>query len=143
MTKNKNFEMPVILYEDTKDGAFSFPYMEVQTGKEMPKVLFMFEYKHTGETEPNEKGEEVPVIDQIPHKFVDMEHLKEVLDAETNDKVRVAIGLKPLREAQSLGKPIVERVLSKVASMRNEAKKEGEEKKKDFNLKKVKKGSVQ
>jgi hypothetical protein len=67
----EKFEMPVILYEDTENGAFSFPYIEVLEGKEMPKVLFMFEYKHTGETEPNDKGKEVPVIDQIPHKFVD------------------------------------------------------------------------
>ena len=39
----EKFEMPVILYEDTENGAFSFPYIEVLEGKEMPKVLFMFE----------------------------------------------------------------------------------------------------
>ena len=138
--KNK-FEMPVILYEDTKDGAYSFPYMEIQKDKVMPPVLFMFEYKHTGETEPNESGEEVPVIDQIPHKFVDMEHLKSVLDPETNDKVRVAIGLKPLKEAQALGRPVIEKVLSKVSSMRKDAKDKGEETKREFTLNKLKKGS--
>lgn len=138
--KNK-FEMPVILYEDTKEGAFSFPYMEIQKGKVMPPVIFLFEYKHTGEVEPNGQGEEVPVIDQIPHKFVDMEHLKSVLDPETNDKVRVAIGLKPLKEAQALGKPVIEKVLSKVTSLRKEAKDKGEETKKEFTLNKLKKGS--
>jgi len=138
--KNK-FEMPVILYEDTKDNAYSFPYMEIQKDKVMPPVLFLFEYKHTGETEPNESGEEVPVIDQIPHKFVDMEHLKEVLDPETNDKVRVAVGLKPLKEAQALGKPVIEKVLSKVSSLRKDAKEKGEETKKEFTLNKSKKGS--
>jgi len=136
-----NFEMPVILYEDTKEGTFSFPYMEIKKDKIMPPVLFMFEYKYTGETEPNDAGEEVEVVDQIPHKYVDMEHLKAVLDPDTNDKVRVAIGLKPLKEAQALGKPIIEKVLSKVSSMRKDAKEKGEETKREFTLNKIKKGS--
>ena len=135
----EKFEMPVILYEDTENGAFSFPYIEVLEGKEMPKVLFMFEYKHTGETEPNDKGKEVPVIDQIPHKFVDMEYLKSVLDEETIDRVRTARGLRPLKEAQILGKPIVDKVLSKIGGLRENATVEGEKKKQEIESNKNKK----
>ena len=48
------------------------------------------------------------------HKFVDMEILKEKLDEDTNDKVRVALGMKPLAEAQAAGKPIMDKVMAAV-----------------------------
>lgn len=86
----------------------------------MPPVLFIFEYRHTGEVEPDEKGREVPIIDQIPHKYVDMELLKEKLSPEVNDVVRVALGMKPLKEAQSSGQAILDKVYSKIDKNMND-----------------------
>jgi hypothetical protein len=68
-----------------------------------------------------------------------MEYLKSVLDEETNDRVRTALGLKPLKEAQILGKPIVDKVLSKIGGLRENATVEGEKKKQEIESNKNKK----
>ena len=114
-TKDLRSQIPLILYEepssrDSKE--IPFPYIEVAKEGMMPPVLFIFEYKHTGETEPDDKGREVAVVDQIPHKYVDMELLKEKLPADVNDQVRIALGMKPLKEAQDSGQKILDKVYS-------------------------------
>src|SRR5690349_14627413 len=112
MNKTEKYEIPEILYEEPVPGHApnKIPYIEVQQDKTMPPVLFIFEYKHTGETEPGSNGEPVSIVDQIPHKYVDMEFLKSNLSSELNDLVRIAIGLKPLEEAKRKGQDILDKV---------------------------------
>ncbi len=118
MAKEK-FEIPTILYEAPRhgnDSANKFPYIETSKTRPMPPMLFIFEYQDTGETEPGPNGEECIVVEQIPHKFLDMELLKEKLSPEINDIVRVAVGMKPLKEAQEKGQQILDKVFSNVAA---------------------------
>lgn len=138
MLNNEKYEVPEILYEEPEPGEkpSPIPYIEIAKDKKMPPVLFIFEYKHTGETEPDEKGKEQEVLDQIPHKYVDLEVLKEKLPPHLNDLVRVALGMQPLAKAREEGQKILDRVNANTDKLKFEmdAKKkrlEEEEKKKD------------
>lgn len=128
----KQPQLPVILYEEPSgknDRGISMPYIEVPKEGQMPPMLFIFEYKHTGETEPDDRGREVAIVDQIPHKYVDMEFLKERLNADLNDQVRVALGMKPLQVAKQEGQKIMDKVFFNVSVVQEEAEKEKQEKK--------------
>lgn len=128
---NKQPQLPVILYEEPSgknERGISMPYIEVQKGGQMPPMLFIFEYKHTGETEPDDRGREVAIVDQIPHKYVDMEYLKEKLTPELNDQIRVALGMKPLQVAKQEGQKILDKVMFQVSVIKDEAEKEKKEK---------------
>ena len=104
------------------------PYIEVQKEGQMPPMLFIFEYKHTGETEPDDRGREVAIVDQIPHKYVDMEYLKDRLSPELNDQIRVALGMKPLQVAKEEGQKIMDKVMFQVSIIKDDAEKEKLEK---------------
>lgn len=110
------------MYEEPKPGepANPFPYIEVDKDDEMPKVLFIQQYKHTGEFEVDPNFGSVAIVDQLMHKFVDLDHLKEVLDPDTHDVVRVALGMKPLQEAQKDGKKVLSKVKKSAAKHRKE-----------------------
>jgi hypothetical protein len=128
---NKQPQLPVILYEEPSgknERGISMPYIEVPKGGQMPPMLFIFEYKHTGETEPDDRGREVAIVDQIPHKYVDMEYLKEKLTPELNDQIRVALGMKPLQVAKQEGQKILDKVMFQVSVIKDEAEKEKKEK---------------
>jgi len=122
--ENEKYEVPQILYDvdDQGNPVSQIPYIEIQENKKMPPVLFIFEYKHTGETEPGPKGESVSIVDQIPHKYVDLELLKEKLPPELNDAVRVAIGMEPLKKAQEKGKQILDKVNKNIESLKEKSK---------------------
>lgn len=111
--------IPEILYEAPKyPGAKTdpIPFIEVPKDKKMPPVLFLFEYKLTGELEPDEKGMPQEITEQIPHKYVDLEFLMDRLSAnpEIRDKVRVVLGMQPLAEAKEQGEELLNRALSSV-----------------------------
>lgn len=128
---NKQPQLPVILYEEPSgknDRGISMPYIEVPKEGQMPPMLFIFEYKHTGETEPDDRGREVAIVDQIPHKYVDMEYLKDRLSPELNDQIRVALGMKPLQVAKQEGQKILDKVMFQVSIIKDEAEKEKVEK---------------
>ena len=128
---NKQPQLPVILYEEPSgknDKGISMPYIEVPKEGQMPPMLFIFEYKHTGETEPDDRGREVAIVDQIPHKYVDMEYLKDRLSPELNDQIRVALGMKPLQVAKQEGQKILDKVMFQVSIIKDEADKEKLEK---------------
>lgn len=130
-TVNKQPQLPVILYEEPSgksDRGISMPYIEVSKEGQMPPVLFIFEYKHTGETEPDARGKEVAIVDQIPHKYVDMEYLKERLTPDLNDQIRVALGMKPLQVAKQEGQKIMDKVMFQVSIIKDDAEKEKREK---------------
>ena len=128
---SKQPQLPIILYEEPSgknDKGISMPYIEVQKEGQMPPMLFIFEYKHTGETEPDDRGREVAIVDQIPHKYVDMEYLKDRLSPELNDQIRVALGMKPLQVAKEEGQKIMDKVMFQVSLIKDDAEKEKLEK---------------
>ena len=128
---SKQPQLPVILYEEPSgknDKGISMPYIEVQKEGQMPPMLFIFEYKHTGETEPDDRGREVAIVDQIPHKYVDMEYLKDRLSPELNDQIRVSLGMKPLQVAKEEGQKIMDKVMFQVSIIKDDAEKEKLEK---------------
>jgi hypothetical protein len=122
MAKTEKYEVPVILYEEPKAGdrPNPIPYIDVSKDGKMAPVLFIFEYRQTGEFEPDSKGNPVEVVDQIPHKYVDMEHLKEKLPAHLNDMIRTLLGMQPLKEAQKEGQVILDKVNKAVAAKKKD-----------------------
>ncbi len=111
---SKNW-IPEIMYEEgTDDGvnpsSSHIPFIPVPPTEEMPKMLFIFESRETGEFEPGPDGEELPVIEMDLHQYADMKVLKENLVEEDYDKVRNALALEPLRTASAKGKKITNNI---------------------------------
>ena len=106
--------VPEIYYEDGSEGINSqLPFIQVPPNEVMPKFLFIFETRETGEIEPGPEGEDLPVTEMTLHQYADMENLKMSLTEAEYDKVRTVLGLKPLREAIALGHKISEHVKEK------------------------------
>lgn len=114
----KKYKIPVILYESEEQ---AIPYVEVEKGDDMPPTLFIQEYKHTGDYEPDSSGEEQPIVDMIMHMFVDMDFLSKKLNPELYDMVRTSIGLQPVKKAREEGQKILDRVYSNVNDRVEEA----------------------
>lgn len=105
---------PELMYEDDDNGQTSkIPFIMVPSDEEMPKTLFVFESRETGEFEPGSEGEELPVVQWDLHQYADMAVLKERLDLETYDKVRNALGLEPMKSAVKKGQEITNNIRSK------------------------------
>lgn len=122
MSQQKHkLKIPVIYYdeEDQGGGTNPIPYIPMEVSEEWPFILFIQEYRDTGEFEPDSNGNPQPICDMYMHKFVDMEYLKEKLDPATNDIVRVALGMDPLLKAQEKGAAILEKVYKSVTNTRN------------------------
>jgi len=108
----QKLKIPVIYYddEDESGNVNPIPYIPMEVGDQWPFILFIQEYRDTGEFEPDSSGNPQPICDMYMHKFVDLEYLKEKLDPETNDVVRVALGMEPLKKAQEKGAKILDKV---------------------------------
>ena len=107
--------VPEIMYEEGSDGLSShIPFIQVPSDKEMPALLFIFESRESGEFEPGEMGEELPVVDLDLHQYADMSILKSNLDSLTYDLVRAALGLEPLLDAAQKGKKITNTIRQQV-----------------------------
>ena len=105
------------MYEEGDDGLSSnIPFIMVPLNEEMPKVVFIFESRETGEYEPNEDGDPVPIMEMDLHQYADMAILKEGLDSSTYDVVRKVLGLQPLREAVAAGQKITDKVRKNLES---------------------------
>jgi len=103
--------VPEIAYEEADGGVTSsIPFITVPSEEEMPKVLFIFESRDTGEIEPGSEGEDVPVFELELHQYVDMAVLKAGLTGPEYDRVRYVLGLQPLAQASTAGKKITEAV---------------------------------
>ena len=104
--------LPEIMYEDPAEvGASSaIPFIPVPSGESMPKLIYIFESRETGEFEPGPDGEELPVTEMDLHQYADMLVLKSGLDSETYDKVRAALDLEPMRSAVTKGLKITQNV---------------------------------
>jgi hypothetical protein len=106
-------KVPIILYESDESGKTNLiPFIQINKDEEMPYVLFISEYKETGEFEVETQHGSVPIVDMMIHQFVSMTKLKDRLDPKTFDKVRTALGLMPLKKAQKLGNNILEKATS-------------------------------
>ena len=92
--------IPEIVYEEADDGLTSnIPFISVPQGQNMPKILFIFESRETGEFEPGSEGEELPVTEIDLHQYADMNTLRDSLSSNLYNEVRVALGLEPLEVA--------------------------------------------
>ena len=106
---------PEICYEEVEDGLTSrIPFIPVPVGEEMPKMLFVFESRETGEFEPGFDGEDLPVTELDLHQYADMSVLKQNLSATHFDIVRNALGLEPLMDAAAKGKQITDKIKEKI-----------------------------
>tara|TARA_B100000700_G_scaffold222517_1_gene245255 strand:+ start:3469 stop:3852 length:384 start_codon:yes stop_codon:yes gene_type:complete len=103
--------IPEIMYEEAEDGITSkIPFIHVPDDQEMPKILFMFESRDTGEFEPGLDGEEVPVTELDLHQYASMAVLKEKLNWAEYDNVRFALGLEAYKTAAMKGQKITSNV---------------------------------
>jgi hypothetical protein len=114
---------PEISYEQDDDGAQlgNLPLIHVPAGEEMPRFLMIWEARDTGEIEPGLSGEDVPVVEWDLRQYAQMEVLKSKLSPEDYDKVRLALGLKPLAEATAAGQAVTQRVRENLARRELEA----------------------
>ena len=106
-----NKKQPEILYDENQQ---NFPFIKLEKDEEMPAMLVIASLKDTGETE-EENGNEMPLFDWEPTQYFSADFMKKKLDAETYDKIRLALGLEPLKTAQEKGNKITERVRENLA----------------------------
>lgn len=106
--------IPEIVYEENGS---KIPYIHVPDSEEDPRILFVFLSRQTGEMEPGEDGEEVPIVELDLHQYADMASLKKRLSPATYDEVRGVLGLLPLKEAMDKGRAITQGVREGVASL--------------------------
>jgi hypothetical protein len=103
--------LPEIMYEEEASGqSASLPFILVPQGEDMPVLLYMWEHKDTGETEPGPEGEEMPIVQPELRQYARMDVLKDRLTPKLYDKVRSALGLGGLKKASAAGQKITDRV---------------------------------
>jgi hypothetical protein len=113
--------IPEIMYEDGGEGISShIPFIQTPLGEEMPKMLFIFESRDTGEFEPGLDGEELPVTQLDLHQYANMNYLKTVMDFVQYDNLRFALGLEPIRTAAAKGQKITSNVRVAVDDQQND-----------------------
>jgi len=112
-----NHWVPEIYYEESDDDGLTshIPFISVPEDEKMPRMLFIFESRETGEFEPGPSGEELPVTEMTLHQYADMDVLKYKLDSESYDKVRAALGLQSLKDAVPAGQKISENIRAAVS----------------------------
>lgn len=102
---------PEIMYEEEVGGSSSkIPFIIVPNGQAMPKLLYIFESRDTGETEPGKDGTDLPVFEMDLHQYADMAVLKENLTPEAYDRVRFALGLESMTTAFKKGETITQSI---------------------------------
>jgi len=112
---SKNW-IPEIMYEEGGEGApgSNIPFVMVPMGEAMPKLLYIFESRETGEQEPGLDGNPVPIVEWELHQYADMAILKNNLNGELYDKVREALGLESMTSAVQKGKKISNKIRGNV-----------------------------
>lgn len=128
MASVEKYELPEICYDEPQPGHAPnpFPFIAVKKGAKVPVVLFIEVRQDTGETEPGAGGRPEQIVDCIMHKYVDLESLKEKLPPHLNDIVRVALGMKPLKEAQDSGQAILDKARANAEKIKKAKKKENQ-----------------
>lgn len=115
--QKQKLKFPILFYEESQPGepVNPIPYIEMEKEEEFPTVLFVHEYRHTDEFEPDSEGNPTPIFDMLMHCFVDLETLKHKLSPDLYDTVRVALGMQPLAEASKEGQKILDKVHENLA----------------------------
>tara|TARA_Y100000034_G_C6849175_1_gene385048 strand:- start:248 stop:604 length:357 start_codon:yes stop_codon:yes gene_type:complete len=118
MTKKQQW-VPEIFYEEEDEAGLTshIPFIAVPEDEEMPRMLFIFESRETGEFEPGPNGEELPVTELTLAQYANTETLKNKLDPKAYDDVRLALGLQPLQQATAAGKKITENIRAAVSGV--------------------------
>jgi hypothetical protein len=112
MSKNSSW-VPEIMYEEDNDGFSShIPFIPVPKDEKMPKLLYVFESRETGEFEPGPEGEDLPVTEMELHQYADMANLKSKLTEAQYNYIRAALGLEPLAIAAAIGSSITDKIRS-------------------------------
>lgn len=111
--------VPEIFYEEEDENGLTshIPFIAVPADEEMPRMLFVFESRETGEIEPGPSGEELPVTELTLHQYANTDTLKNNLDSATYDLIRKVLGLQPLKEASEAGKKITDNIRSALERM--------------------------
>ena len=106
---SQNRWIPEIYYEDySREGqsmTSGIPFINVPKEHNMPSTLFMYEARDLSDSVDDECENEI-----ILHSYANMLLLKVRLTPEDYDKVRLALGLKPLQDAVNLGQKINEKI---------------------------------
>ena len=111
MTSSKDQWIPEIAYEESEGGISShIPFIQVPEDQEMPRMIFIFESRDTGEFEPGLEGEEIPVVELNLHQYANMAALKEHLSPQEYDNVRAVLGLDPMKKAVTEGQKITDKI---------------------------------
>ena len=106
--------IPEIMYEEGEEGSSNIPFIMVPKEEEMPKLLYMFESRETGEEEPGLDGNPVPIVEWDLHQYADMAILKDNLSLDLYDRVREALGLETMSTAVEKGKNISNKIRGNV-----------------------------
>lgn len=106
---NSDKWMPEIFYEENNSGITNgLPFVKIPEDKEMPSSIFLCGVRDIKDEEEQK--------DLTIHMYVNMSSLKQKLDAETLDKVRLSLGLKPLLVAQEEGRKITESINNNISN---------------------------
>ena len=114
MSDNRKW-VPEIMYEEYEEDSLSggLPFIQVPVDKEMPDIVFLFGSQETGEFEPDLDGEPQPIMEMELFQYACMQYLKEGLEEDVFDKVRLCLGLQPLNQAVKAGMKQSEKILNK------------------------------
>ena len=116
MSANEKHWIPEICYEESEERITSnIPFINVPKDEVMPKVVFIFETKDTGEVEPDTDGSDLPVYETNLHQYADMAILKDGLTPLEYDRVRNVLGLEPLQNAVKKGRAITNSVRKSIS----------------------------
>lgn len=101
MSEKVNLKVPILYYLEPEgneelSGADLFPYIEVQQDEEFPKVLFVQEWRETGEFELTNEGKQ-SIVDRDIKMFINNDIISSILPEELYAKLREEAGL-PLRK---------------------------------------------
>ena len=97
--------IPEICYEESGSGVTSsIPFIDVPPGPLMGGHCKVVTNQSKGNFEPNELGEESPIVELDLFQYANLKILKEKLSPELYDEVRLALGLERLKDAVEKGK---------------------------------------
>lgn len=98
MNLNKTKWVPEIFYEDSSEGITKgMPFMRIPDDREIPSSLFFAAVKQNNDYDENDENSYE--VDLVVQHYVSMTCLKEFLDVEIYDKVRIALGFKKLSDS--------------------------------------------
>ena len=107
--------IPEICYQEENEGLTGgFPFIRVPKEKNMPSSIFIFESRDIKDEEDNDLEVEITM-----HMYSNMNLLKQKLDLETFNKVRLALGLEKIEEAEKKGISINEEINNKLNKVKN------------------------